>query len=434
MRRILSVILCAFALSCSKIDDQEINVYDFGKVEFEEPFRGFLKKQPRILRQSLSIPPFCWFQPDTLTISKTFVVEFNEDAVRSNSAVYLQFVDNDYNKNEYIDFYLNDECLDDNLLKITADSLYKELTIKCRVNPKMGKKLAEGKVLVASYELDQINSSTINQEKVHLADWEVEQGYNIPWGLWILWFLLLILGLNLVILCVGCLGFLLYCLIFYIVPLIVQSSAGAIQSAICSIYSLPDFLFNIVFKLLPSNMQNFLIQIMPSKSNFKVGKVKAANKVQQRKLDEIRRNTGKDLRYKYGEVDFTPVAEYQVKLPGSLDKCIPDTLDPRSKVSRAQEIAGNKMLESAKGRKKIARYVGKFPTRLTFDDYIAWKDDRLNIGKPNHNPLTPHETIDGKYIQWVPKKYHDAANGWDGFAHSGGVSLLKYIRTYLVNK
>ena len=87
------------------------------------------------------------------------------------------------------------------------------------------------------------------------------------------------------------------------------------------------------------------------------------------------------------------------------------------------------MLKSKKGRSIIGRYVGKSPKDITVDDYTCWKDDMLNFGKPNHNPLTPHETIDGKYMQWVPKKYHDVS--WGGFFHHGGVSLLKSIRNYL---
>jgi hypothetical protein len=87
------------------------------------------------------------------------------------------------------------------------------------------------------------------------------------------------------------------------------------------------------------------------------------------------------------------------------------------------------MLQSADGRKKIAKYLGKSTDNLTLDDFFAWKDDRLNIRKPNHNPFTPHETIDGKYIQFVPKKYHD--KDWHGFSHNGGVSLLKQIRVFV---
>lgn len=192
--KILSyIILFVVALSCAKNIEQEMPAYDFGKVEFEEPFRGLLKEEPKILKQSLRVPPFRWLQPDTLVLSKTFIVEFNEDAVRSNSVAYLQFVDNENNRIDYVDFYLNDKLVEGNVLKIPADSLYKELNLMCRVNPKMGKHVTKGKVIVASHELDQINSSTINQEKIHLADWTVEQDYNIPWLLWLLWLLSFIL-------------------------------------------------------------------------------------------------------------------------------------------------------------------------------------------------------------------------------------------------
>ena len=423
MKNIVYILLVGLLLSCSNDNVQESSLYDFGTISFEEPFRGIFNNS--LVRKSMSIPPFKWLKPDTLSVQKTFILEFNEDALRSSASATLFFADSLCRPIDRVYFSTENGSCTNNQITIIADSLSKTLTVTCRIDPALGKRVIKGRVFVSCNEIDQVNSIPIQMDKVNITDWSVEHKYNIPWGLWTLWSLGLLLVALLV---VG-----LVILICKISPLIIQSSAGAIQKAITFLYGLPNFLHKIIFKMLSKNMQKFLKETMPSKSNMKVGKVKASNVAQQRKLDEIRRITGKDLRYKNGEVDFTPVSAHQVKLPGSLDKCIPETLDPRSKVYKAQELAGNIMLESSEGRKKIARYVGKSQYKLTFDDYTAWKDDRLNIGRHNHNPLTPHETIDGKYIQWVPKKYHDAGNGWEGFSHSGGVSLLKNIRTYLSN-
>ena len=231
-----------------------------------------------------------------------------------------------------------------------------------------------------------------------------------------------------VLLCIAIIALIGY-LIYQFGPLFIQASAGAIQKAIFLLYNLPKGLFNIVFKILPESMRSFLTEIMPSKEAFKVGKVIPSSEQQSKALEAMQKETGKAMRYKNGEIDFKPVSKFQVKLKGSLDKNIPETLDPRSKVFKAQEAARDQMLKSKKGRKTIGQYVGKSPKDITIDDYTCWKDDMLNFGKPNHNPLTPHETIDGKYMQWVPKKYHDVS--WGGVSHSGGVSLLKSIRNYL---
>lgn len=231
-----------------------------------------------------------------------------------------------------------------------------------------------------------------------------------------------------VLLCIAIIALIGY-LIYQFRPLFIPASAGAIQKAIFLLYNLPNGLFNIVFKILPESMRAFLTEIMPSKEAFKVGKVIPSSEQQAKALEAMQKETGKAMRYKNGEIDFKPVSKFQVKLKGSLDKNIPETLDPRSQVFKAQEAVRDQMLKSKKGRKTIGQYVGKSTKDITVDDYTCWKDDMLNFGKPNHNPLTPHETIDGRYIQWVPKKYHDVS--WGGVSHSGGVSLLKSIRNYL---
>ncbi len=212
-------------------------------------------------------------------------------------------------------------------------------------------------------------------------------------------------------------------------PLYLMKNAGKLQMSIMFLYNLPKGLFQIVFNTLPQNMQEFLKKNLPSRQNFNFGEVLPQNEQQKSILDEIQKESGKRIKYKNGQIDFSPVSRYTVKLPGSLDKCIPETLNPRDKVCKAQEIAGNLMLKDKKGAKIIANYVGKSPLDINIDDYTCWKDDALNFGKPNHNPLTPHETVDGKYIMYVPKKFHDVNYG--GLSHNGGVSLLKAIRIFL---
>lgn len=217
-------------------------------------------------------------------------------------------------------------------------------------------------------------------------------------------------------------------LLVTILPLFKMDSAGAIQIGIAFLYNLPKPLFNLIFKALPPKMKTFLDKYMPKYDDLKRGEVVPKNDIQKQTLDDWEKKTGKRAKYKNGEIDFSDVAEYKEKLNGTLDDNIPKGSDPRTKVSKAQDRAAIQMLNRETGRKKIAEYVGKSPKEVTYNDYTSWKDDSLNNGKPNHNPKTPHESIDGTEIMWVPKKFHDVS--WGGIDHNGGVSMLKSIRNY----
>lgn len=224
------------------------------------------------------------------------------------------------------------------------------------------------------------------------------------------------------------LGILLIKILVPVLPLFKMVSAGAIQKAIPFLYNLPKPLFNIIFKVLPSKMKSFLKEYMPSYNGYSRGNVIPKNDTQKQTLDEWEKQTGKRAKYKNGEIDFSDVAEHKERLNGTLDNNIPNGANPRANVSHAQDCAANQMLNSKTGREKIAKYLGKNPNDITYEDYTSWKDDSLNQGKPNHNPKTPHESIDGREIMWVPKRFHDVA--WGGISHNGGVSMLKSIRTY----
>ena len=210
-------------------------------------------------------------------------------------------------------------------------------------------------------------------------------------------------------------------------PLFALKSVAAVQRAVFFLFRLPKPLYNIVVKLLPSKLTEYLKGNFPTYDNFNRGKVNPSNEQQKEILDKFRKETGKDMYYKNGELDFGPVAKYKVKLRGGLDAYIPEGKAARDNVGKkAQEPAMKQMLKQKKGRKLIADYVGKNPKDVSDTDFISWKDDSLNIGKPNHNPLVPHETNDGRYIYYVPKMYHNPV-----MRHTGGVSMLEQIRALL---
>lgn len=298
------------------------------------------------------------------------------------------------------------------------------------------------KLIRSLSELNDVESSDLNDSKetksaadirsdvngfVNLLNTEdisklKSDNWNIDWNL--LWMILLwiLIAALIVAICV---------LIWKLLPLFLKvggATAGAIQKAIFVLFNMPKPIFNLIFRILPSKMKTFLREYMPKYEDFKRGKVKPKNEGQRKTLEEIKKQTGKDLKYKNGEPDLESVAEYTVETDGTLDDNIPKGPDPRKNVSVAQDRAANKMLSEKRGRKIIADYNGKNPKDVTMEDYYKWKDDVHNIGKPWHNPKTPHESIDGKKIMWVSKKYHDVSCG--GLDHNGGVSMLKSIRNY----
>lgn len=189
MKKLVYLIFTVLFLSCSQSTEQEATLYDFGTIDYEEPFRGILKTQPSILRKSLAIPPYKWLAPDTLSLQKTFIIDFNEDAVRSGATATLFFADSLYSKIDGVDFYINEGQRHNNTLTVVADSLTKVVTVVCCINPQVGEKEITGNLFVSCNEIDQINTVPIQQETVNLAEWRVEHKFSIPWLLWLLWLL-----------------------------------------------------------------------------------------------------------------------------------------------------------------------------------------------------------------------------------------------------
>lgn len=323
---------------------------------------------------------------------------FNEISILNKEIdgnFYFLLLDNKDKKNQLVDFFSKTRGL--YLIKSLSEMSDIESISKTTVQQ-------EDKNVKAH-----VNTSNLSKADENLK-WQ-----NIP-------FLRLILILLLLIVVYG----IVKCFFLPLYALHKMSSAGAIQKAIFTLYNFPRPLFYFVYNHLPSKMTDYLTQNMPKYEDYCRGKVLDIRNKETLKM--FREQTGKDMVYKNGEPDFTPAAKYKVKLIGGLNRNIPKGSDVRKKVSIAQENAARQMLGEQKGRKIIAGYVGKNPKDVTYEDFTCWKDDAKNIGKPNHTPLTPHETIDGMYIQWIPKKYHDVS--WGGISHNGGVSMLKSIRNH----
>lgn len=193
-KKIVIILSLLLLVSCVQ-NVQEPTMYNFGTGQYEQPFRGFLKKIP-FLKKTLEYPPYKWFAPDTVRLHKSFIIEFNEEAIRSKSSAQIFFVDSLYKPYKDISFYANSEYMQGGQIAIQADSLEKRLNLICEISPDFGDNVAEGKLLIQGVELDEVNEKSLYQEMITISDWRAEQEYNIPWLLWLLWLLTVILILK----------------------------------------------------------------------------------------------------------------------------------------------------------------------------------------------------------------------------------------------
>ncbi|MGL5937493.1 MAG: hypothetical protein ACRCY5_02065 [Phocaeicola sp.] len=187
---ILSLLMILGCCSCTNKDNETLPLFDFGKGEYEQPFIGILKSEPNWLVKSIQYPPLKWLAPDTLILEKSFIIEFNEEALRSNSKATISFVDSLHQPVEGLHFFCNNTPMLNNSYTIQADSLTKVIHIHCIVSPKFGEKKINGFLIVQGDELDQANSTSLQQEHNQIASWQCEQEFGWPFWLWVAWFIL----------------------------------------------------------------------------------------------------------------------------------------------------------------------------------------------------------------------------------------------------
>lgn len=198
----LTIIFTAFLLfiSCNKKDEEKQNLlFDFGIGRYEEPFSGLLKSKPNLLVKSLKYPPFKWAASDTVILNKSFIIDFSEEAIHSNSTATISFVDSLYQPFNGLYFYCNGVPFEKGQHIIYADSTTKALNIKCHVLPQFGENLAKGHLIIQGNELDMVNLQALQQEYNVVADWQSEQKMGWPVMLWLSWLLVGILAVAIIV-------------------------------------------------------------------------------------------------------------------------------------------------------------------------------------------------------------------------------------------
>ena len=192
--KVIIPFIWAFLLfSCNEKENKELEAYDWGKGIYEEPFVGLLDSRPSVFVSSLKYPPFAWFVSDTITLSKHFKVTFNEECIRSNSKVSLEFADSLGNPFKGLSFIVNNKKLSENRVDINCYEEIQELNVTIKISPIEKERVFNGYIIAKPIELDIINDVNMSQEANIIATWKCEQEFGYPIMIWSLWIISIIL-------------------------------------------------------------------------------------------------------------------------------------------------------------------------------------------------------------------------------------------------
>ncbi len=212
MKKITLIILCITSLLMSCDTKTELTSIDFGSAEFEEPFRGILASHPAWLVATLEWPILRSLKSDTIVLSKSVELGFNEDAVRSNSSVNIVFGNkNDNRKSDTYQFFCNDELVGADGYRVQATTEPQELSIKVKIHPAIGDSTELGYLSIYGNEIDEVNSIALTEEGwQRIAQWSFTQEIGLPWLIWLIWLLLLLIAVAIIVLVI-------YLLIQYVI-------------------------------------------------------------------------------------------------------------------------------------------------------------------------------------------------------------------------
>lgn len=196
---IFSLIISIVLLSCKEVNTKELETFDWGKGIYEEPFVGLFESRPSILVNSLNYPPFKWLVSDTIELNKKFEITINEECIRSNSKLALEFTDSLGRPFDGISFIVNNKRISDNRIDIKCEEESQVLDVTIQISPIQKERLFNGFIVAKPIELDVINDMNLSQESNVIATWKCEQEFGYPICLWGLWLILTIIVVALVV-------------------------------------------------------------------------------------------------------------------------------------------------------------------------------------------------------------------------------------------
>ncbi len=385
------IVLMPFS-SCKKEEPTIISV-DFGEGKYKEPFRGLLSSHPRWLVATLDWPILRSLRPDTLVLTKTIEIEFNEDAVRSHSEAIVQFVDDSCNRLEGVKVYCNDIPVGKEGFRIEATTEPQLVKIAYKIDPLKKKCTETGLFIVSGVELDEVNAVKLYSDTPQsVADWTYTQDIGWPLLLWLLWLIMALIIIAIIVLIIVFIvkG------IGTILKNVSVPNPGPTPFGSRNGNGLP------LNRRIPKNEGHWTGEPGNSKwipnPNHHPHKGIYSNMNDKTWEQILKENNIDGINFKNGEPNFDNLAKYETNVDyNSLsDKIKEQLLSEKRERSGLHDYVYD----------KIAREQG-----ITRERLIEIKE-KLN--------LVPHETSDGRVLL-VPREIHD------NIIHEGGVALFRAL-------
>lgn len=192
-KTLVLLLLSVLLLSCKKEQQQQTIDVDFGEATFHEPFQGLLSSYPQWLLKTLDWPVLRGLRPDTVCEKRVVEIEFNEEAVRSNSKAELYIAGCDAQNG--IVFFCNGERLGEKPYEIAATAEKTEITIECKILPLYNDSVFSSEIYIGGTDLDEVNGVPIHSDSPEtMGTWRLD--YNRGWSIWwLIWFLMCLLSL-----------------------------------------------------------------------------------------------------------------------------------------------------------------------------------------------------------------------------------------------
>ena len=168
--------------------EQVDSLLDFGSVSFKEPLVGLFKAG--IFRKSLRYWPYSLAVPDKAVYTSKVTLTFNDEAVRSNSAIRLNLLDED-NKpmSETEGFGYTSGAL-------SASKGGSDFLFGYKVIPALGNRQFSGKIIAETTAVDSVCNVAVKTGQDQVGVWRLSQEIEpnvLAWILWIVSILLLLL-------------------------------------------------------------------------------------------------------------------------------------------------------------------------------------------------------------------------------------------------
>lgn len=200
MKRSIVFIVCILSLLTSCHKQEQLTSVDFGSGEFEEPFRGLLASHPSWLVATLDWPILRSLRSDTVVLSKTVEIGFNEDAIRSNSSARIFFVDENGYISKKNQVFCNQKPIGLGGYEIKASAEPQQLSLSIKIDPSIGDSTAIGYISIIGNEIDEVNTIPLTEDgSQNIAQWSFYHEIGWPMWIWIIWLLIFLLIVAIVV-------------------------------------------------------------------------------------------------------------------------------------------------------------------------------------------------------------------------------------------